>query len=66
MKFHQYLNALNNLASSDGELDDMDVIFATDDEGNDFNDVVFTPIVGERKDGEFNASSKKPNAICIN
>lgn len=48
-----------------------EVVYAADDEGNNFQKIFYTPSVGVFKDrgghGDFDSEAKgKPNAVCIN
>lgn len=44
------------------------VISSSDDEGNSFNPVFYSPTAGHynEKTGEFDSDKKKVNAVCIN
>jgi len=67
MILKEYLNHLNTLAKDKPELLDLLVITASDDEGNSFNPVVYTPIAGNYNNGEFIADHHQTlNAVCLN
>ena len=74
MKFKEYLEGLNKMVETRPELLDLEVVYATDDEGNSFSAVRQSPTIGRFRDGdEFMEStsedwdeSDKINAVCIN
>lgn len=70
MKFEKYLKHLNNIAKDHPEALDFDVITASDDEGNSFNQVHYTPSLGYLGDGSFfptdTPDGAKPNIVCLN
>ena len=68
MKFSKYLEQLNQLAKEQPETLDMDVIYAKDDEGNGFQQINYSPTVGEFDGaiGEYDNCSKNKNAVCVN
>lgn len=66
MKFKDYLKGLNEVAQNDPSTLMLDVIYSSDDEGNSFDNVKFSPTIGEFKHNDFIDDSDKPNAICIN
>ena len=64
MKLKEYMKVLNRVIAEDSTLLDLEVVAASDDEGNSFIPVVFTPSairVHEREiiDGD-------PNCVCLN
>ena len=68
-----YLNYLNNLSKSNPDINDMEVITATDDEGNGYNKVHFSPTVGDFDGTDFTVSEEdleenglRKNAVCVN
>jgi hypothetical protein len=63
MKLKDYAAKINELAE---KFPEFEVVYATDDEGNDFKYVVCAPSAGFFKEGDFSNLSKKPNAVCIN
>lgn len=70
MKLKDYIQSLQKLEK---KYPNAIVIYSTDDEGNSFNKVTYTPTVGyfNKVDGEFITNETddrylKPNAICIN
>lgn len=82
MKFKEYLENLNKLAQEKPETLEMVVVYAKDDEGNGFQEVHYTPTVGnydpEDSWGGFTSEAnikEEPeeydedieiNSICIN
>jgi hypothetical protein len=63
MKLTEYIQDLQQIESKHGG--DLEVIYATDDEGNGFNTVVFTPTACNW-DGEETGNGEDINAVCIN
>ena len=69
MKLKDYIKQLNEIAK---KYPNLTVITSSDDEGNSFHEVVYSPAVGrftgrcefEPFDGD--AASPKPNAVCLN
>lgn len=54
MKFKEYLENLNKLAEERPETLEMNVVYSKDDEGNGYQEIFYTPTVGEHDDeGEF-------------
>ena len=51
MNLAEYISNLNNIYNEYGP--DLQVIFAIDDEGNDFKPINFEPTIGIYDDGEF-------------
>jgi hypothetical protein len=48
---------------------DLDVVYSSDEEGNSFHKVAYTPSVGFFKDNEFDSTEEgdeETNAVCIN
>jgi len=77
MKLKKYLESLNKLAKDHPESLDLDIIYASDDEGNSFNPVNFTATMGhvlEDGDGyilhrsDINSldEDQSINAVCLN
>ena len=64
MKLKEYIKKLEKIAKKNPNAL---VITSSDDEGNDFHEVVFDPTLGNFKDREFDPESgEKPNAVCLN
>ncbi len=70
MKLKEYIKGLKKIAE---KYPDADVIYASDEEGNNFSTVGFIPSVGHFSDGDFNSDEEdmkeqdlKVNAVCIN
>jgi hypothetical protein len=71
MKFGEYLENLTELLQEHPELIDADVIFAADDEGNDYGIVNWIPSVGyfDKQEREFYTEDddiSTINAVLIN
>ena len=71
MKLKEYLNNLIEMVKKNPEIEEYDVIYASDNEGNDFKPVIFTPtIMKVLNEGDYSleveTQSESPNAICIN
>ena len=69
MKLKDYAEHINNLTK---EYPELDVIYASDSEGNSFHRLLFTPTIGTFPNGEFKQISKDdvtgttPTVVCIN
>ena len=66
MKLKEYLAPLQEICN---KYPNLKVIYSSDEEGNNFDEVFYTPTVGKFKNGEFEAvegDDAKPNAICVN
>lgn len=73
MKLKDWLKSLNEQVTENPEILEYDVVYSSDDEGNNFDFVHYNPTVGEFKEEEFgrgyyafNSDSVNKNAICIN
>lgn len=75
MKFKEHLANLNAYAKEHPESLDFNVVASKDDEGNGYNEIYYTPRLGNFEDGEFidteeieecGLSKDDINAICIN
>jgi len=71
MKFKDYLEKINAFAEDHPEAMDYDVVYASDDEGNYYNELYNSPFTGHFGDGEFffgeDLEEVFPvNAVCIN
>ena len=58
MKLKEYLIHLKKAVDADNSLLDMELVYAIDDEGNDFRQVNFLPTLGIFKQGEFISKDK--------
>lgn len=67
MKLEKYYKALTELIEKRPETLQMEVVHASDDEGNAFQPVYFHPSVGnyDKENLEFNTQGVS-NAVCIN
>lgn len=68
MKLEKYIKHLQEIAK---RYPDLDVIYSSDEEGNNFDIVEFKPSVGKFdpeafRDMSFDTNDKNPNAVCIN
>jgi hypothetical protein len=71
MKVKEYLQTLLLMVKLNPKIEEFDVIYSSDDEGNDFKPVIFSPTLMEvvdEKDVNLNVKtdSENPNALCIN
>ena len=66
LNFEQFVAACNQKLKENPKMGKMPAVFSIDDEGNAFHQVQFTPTFGHWDGQEFDDSSKKPNAVCIN
>lgn len=76
MKLEQYIKQLSELVEANPEYSKLDVIYAIDDEGNDFNKIGFAPSLGNlSSDGDFtqvenfediDEDDQVINSVCIN
>jgi len=75
MKLKKFIKNLEAFAKKHPEALEMTVVTAIDDEGNGFNEVYFTPILGFYEDREFMSVEnmeeyERPpsdiNAVCVN
>ena len=75
MNLRQYLKGLKKLVREHG---DSEVVYASDEEGNSFHKVFYTPSVGFYKNGEYYPADaetkesiekkfgKEHSAVCVN
>jgi hypothetical protein len=75
MTLKEYIENLNEFAKLNPEMMDMQVITSSDDEGNGYNLVHYSPSKGIYEDGGFIPSSNyedderdenETNAVCVN
>lgn len=72
MKFIDYVATLNDFLENNPDCKEMEVISSSDEEGNSFNKVLFTPTKGHFDgdgfidDVEELEDDQKINAVCIN
>jgi hypothetical protein len=75
MKLKEYIAHLNKIAESNPKALNMEVVTASDDEGNCFRRVSYLPSVGLFKGTDFTSKdefkymgikAKSENAICLN
>lgn len=75
MKLKEFIANLNEFVKENPEALELDVITSKDDEGNGYNEVVYTPAIGNFEDKDFTSKSSMEeegyedmeiNAVCIN
>jgi hypothetical protein len=67
MTLQQYQTKLTTILKQHPDAANLQVIAASDDEGNQFNPVIYDPALGYHDDnGGFDASCRNPNAVCVN
>ncbi len=69
MKLKEFLKNINLIVKNNPEVLDYEVIYSIDDEGNEYNKVIFEPEIGIYENREFSSISDykiEPNAIVIN
>jgi len=73
MTFLQYLNTLITMVKRNPEIEDYEVIYSADDEGNSYHKVVFTPTVMKSKglensyiEADSVKDTREGDVICIN
>jgi len=70
MKLKDWLDNLNAQVELDPTMLEMDVVYGSDDEGNDFNWVSYTASKGHYADREFkdfaDVTPEEYNAVCLN
>lgn len=71
MKLSELIIHLNNMAKENPEILNYEVISSSDDEGNDFNPVLYTPTLGHYNPSgwgyeKFQTDVDDHNAICLN
>lgn len=69
MKLKEYLKALKKLAKENPQTLEFDVIYSSDDEGNDFQKTVYTPTIGKYSEEERTYETNdlsEANSVCLN
>jgi hypothetical protein len=76
MTLEKYLKHLNKIVEKNPEALKYEVIYAKDDEGNEFNAISYKPSLGfldvedneftSVEDEDFKQLDEEPNVICIN
>ena len=66
MKFKEYVENLNKLLNERPETAELDVVTSSDDEGNSYNLVHYTPSVGHLDEDREYTEEKPINAVCVN
>lgn len=67
MKLKKYFEKIKKLISENPEILEYNVVYSSDDEGNTYSEVHFTPSIGNYDNEEFKEESdEENNAICIN
>jgi len=66
MKLKEYIANLQEICN---KYPNLKVIYSSDEEGNNFDEVCYSPTIGKFKNGEFEnmeGEKTKPNAVVIN
>lgn len=63
MRLEEYIKDLERIKKVHGNLE---LVYSTDDEGNGFFPVHFSPSVGTYEDNEWEDNEETPNAVCVN
>jgi hypothetical protein len=71
MKLREYLDDLNKLINSNPQTLDMEVIYSSDDEGNNYHKVIYLPSTMKAEDInsyhlEIIDEDTNHNVVCIN
>lgn len=66
MKLKDYVEQLTQILETNPEAMDYDIIYAADDEGNNFSKVHYPPCLGYFDGEYFNSDSSNNNCICLN
>jgi hypothetical protein len=75
MTLKEYIENLNEFVKENPEALDYIVVYSSDDEGNSYSQVYYTPSIGQYKDYEFihaenfedrEMDGEDANAVCIN
>lgn len=75
MKLSEYLDRVNKLVAENPEILDMDVVYASDEEGNSFHKAYTGLSIGLYRSREFisvnqfeeyEITGTTPNAVCLN
>lgn len=72
MTFKHYVDLCKKVLKKNPECAELPVLYSTDDEGNSYSQVIFTPgglVVDDPESNRpepVNPEGRKPNAVCIN
>lgn len=76
MKLKEYIEQLNEIIKENPKYENLDVLFAKDDEGNEFGFIGFAPSLGNISDDmdftqvenfeDIDEEDRIVNAICVN
>lgn len=66
MTLGEYVGNLQQMMIDDPETENMKAVFATDEEGNEFHEVDFTPVRGNFDGEDFYSDTDDFNAVCVN
>ena len=66
MKLIDLMKKIETMVTDNPEILEYNLVYSSDDEGNNFNLVNFSPSLGEYIQGEFESDSDNNNSICIN
>ena len=64
MKLSEYIDHLLKIEKEFGG--DLDIVYSSDDEGNCFDYVHYSPSAGVFEDSEFAVADIHPNSVCVN
>jgi hypothetical protein len=66
MKLRKYIDLINEFVEQNPEALDLDVIHASDDEGNSFHLIHYPISKGLFNGYDYDMGNESPNAVCIN
>ena len=71
MTLKEYYDALTRIVEENPDLELVEIVFACDDEGNDYNYVSYEPTIGyyDRSERQFTTDQwdeNHPKVVCIN
>lgn len=66
MVLKEYILNLMKMGNAKKGNMELEVIYSSDDEGNNFDKVRFTPTLGDFQGSNFDDENGKVNSICIN
>jgi hypothetical protein len=68
MKLKEFIKRLNKLIKDHPEVNDYTVVTAKDEEGNGFNEVLYSPTIGtfNKEDGNYDTEGENKNSVCLN
>jgi hypothetical protein len=66
MTLKQYVDGLIHFLKENPEAKDLTAIHSSDDEGNNYTTVKYSPTLGKYNDNYFMDTEDNPDAVCIN